>query len=147
MKIISVNRRNRIPLRVLIDNEDYLKVNKYSWWSKPQGYIYTQTGTGYERKTIYLHRFIMNVSKNKEIDHINHNKIDNRKSNLRICTRSQNNMNKPGIRGVAKYKGKWRARIKLNRKEIHIGIYNKYIDALNARKKKELVLFKEFSNV
>ena len=129
--------------KILIDRSDLKKVSSFCWWIKPNGYVYTQVN----RKTIYLHRLLLETTDGIEVDHINRNKLDNRRTNLRLCTRSQNNMNKSGVRGVSRFKGKWRARIKKDRKEIHIGVFNFYEEALVARKKVESDLFGKFANV
>ena len=83
-----------------------------------------------------MHRFIMNVSKGKNIDHINHNTLDNRKKNLRICTSAENSMNKR-IRKNKKYKGicfrnktnNWIAQICINYKVKHIGTFKNIEEA------------------
>jgi len=74
---------------ILIDDEDYDKIKDYKWHiSMIHGYKRVKTCFYINKKriTIYLHRFIMNVSKDKQVDHKNHNTLDNRKCNLRICT-------------------------------------------------------------
>lgn len=128
--------------RILIDEGDYETVSKHKWWIKNERYIYTQLG----RNTIHLHRFVLNYSGELQVDHINHNTLDNRKSNLRIVTISQNNINKANIySGVRPYKDKYRARIKLNGKEIHIGIFKTLKEAMKARITKEIELFNKHS--
>lgn len=70
-------------------------------------------------KNVYLHRLIMGFPKGKDVDHINHDCLDNRRSNLRVCTRSENlanaraRPNKHGYRGIFKHSRRkaWRARI------------------------------------
>lgn len=132
---------------VTLDEEDYCKVAHMTWWLKPTGYVYTQTRGRKNRTSIYLHRLITGASKGQEIDHINRNPLDNRKENLRFCTRSQNNMNKAGLRGVSPFKRGWRARIKKDRKEIHIGLYATKEAAVEARLKAEKELFSNFAPV
>lgn len=84
------------------------------WQDSPQSYFYFKG-----KKKLYIHRIIMNPPLGFEVDHINGDRTDNRRSNLRLCTRRQNNLNrsvssanKIGYKGVSKYKnGKWNARI------------------------------------
>jgi hypothetical protein len=80
----------------------------------------------------------MNASKDKHVDHINGDRLDNRKQNLRLCTQTENNQNsrclKPktsAYKGVcwSKSKKKWIAQICANGKSIFIGHYNKEQDA------------------
>ena len=81
--------RNNIEIaRVLIDIEDIDKVKDYKW-NLSHGYAY-HSGT---TKKIFMHRLIMNCNDDLVIDHINHDELDNRKSNLRLCTCQQNSMN------------------------------------------------------
>ena len=107
--------------KVLINEEDWSRVKGYYWGPhsrKKDGTCYIATtiphpegGTrscGRLRETrLSLHRFLMNCPKGMEVDHINHNKLDNRKENLRICTRSENgkNLRKRVGHGSSPYKG------------------------------------------
>jgi hypothetical protein len=138
----------RIPLRntkrdivafAIIDNDDSDKVSSRTW-SLSQGYV----ASSYPRPSILLHHFILGKpAKGLEIDHINHNGLDNRKDNLRFVTRAQNNMNrskskynKSGFIGVSWYKAlsKWRAYTSVNDSQIHLGYFDKKDDAISARK-------------
>ena len=133
-------------IEVLIDEEDYEKITKYTWWLKQNNYVYTNTKGKKNRTSIYLHRLIMDAPKGLEVDHINHNPLDNRKQNLRICNKSQQNINKTNIfAGVSKFRDKWRARIKKDGKEIHLGVFNTKEEALTKRVEIELELFGNYS--
>ena len=109
---------------ILADAEDREKLEKYSWCISKKGYAVANTG----KKVVKMHRLILDVADpGKVVDHINHNKLDNRKENLRICTQADNTRNKtpkgecPGIRVTES--GRYNVRITLNRKEIHVGNY------------------------
>jgi hypothetical protein len=101
-----------------------------------------------------MHRYIMKVPKGLVCDHINHNGLDNRKSNLRICTRQQNTYNQRSQKGgSSKYKGvdwnkrqkKWRARIYYKRKFYYLGYFDNEVDAAKSYDKKAKEFFKEFA--
>jgi len=88
------------------------------------------------------------------IDHIDRNPLNNRKYNIRVATDSQNMMNRgiqknntSGITGVCwiKEKCKWKAQIKINRKNINLGYFSNFDDAVKARKGAEKKYFKEFA--
>jgi hypothetical protein len=81
-----------------IDADDYARVSSYSW-NFHNGY----TSAMIDGKTMYMHRLIANTPANLLTDHINHDKLDNRKANLRVCDAFVNmqNMHKP-IRGCIK---------------------------------------------
>lgn len=85
-----------------------------------------------KNKKIYLHRFLMGHPKGKEVDHINGNKLDCRKENLRICEKYQNQQNvkinsrnKSGYRGISWYPSSnlWRARIQVRNEQIYLGYF------------------------
>lgn len=89
---------------------------------------------------------IGSIPEGMEIDHINHDKSDNRIENLRLITKENNLKNKSkyssnssGVNGVhwRKDKGKWQAKIRVNKKFIHLGYFNDIADAERARKKAE----------
>lgn len=117
-------------LKVLIDDEDYELFNTYSWYvSKSRRDKYVRHCTTHE--TIRLHRFILGLKKGdkRQVDHINGNTLDNRKENLRICTNSQNQMNRGKIKknnlykGVTKAHGKYQAVIIENKKSHYLGLF------------------------
>lgn len=138
------------------DLDDYEKINKYCW-VQSNGYIVARE-YGSQNKNINMHRLIMNMLDNDDsniyIDHINHNKSDNRKLNLRLVTNSQNQMNRKtplnntsGVIGVSwsKSKQKWRAYIEKDSKYIHLGYYDEFEDAVAARKIGEEKYYGEYS--
>lgn len=94
----------------------------------------------------------MNADKNVIIDHINHDKTDNRKLNLRIADYSKNGMNKkydnrsvyPGVR-FHKKQNNWSARIQVNYNPIHLGTFTTMDEAIKARKEAEDKYYGEFS--
>ena len=87
---LSQQGKNKGKYFALVDDEDYEKDPKARWSFNPNGYAERKKGKTIER----LHGFIMDCPKGKEVDHINGNKLDNRKCNLRICTQHQNSFNK-----------------------------------------------------
>lgn len=110
---------------VLIDDEDAELVSRFKWWISPQGYVLTsiQAGDRANRTTKSMHRLVLNDPPSQAIDHINRNKLDNRKCNLRACTDSENNRNKGKRRGCSsrhrgvswnKRKGAWQVVIRVN---------------------------------
>ena len=110
---------------------------------------------GFKGKPTPAHRIIWLILKGtweKQLDHINRIRDDNRIENLRPCTASQNQMNRSmvmptlsGHRGVGFKKGKWVARIMLNGKKYWLGRHVKKQDAINAYLKKRKELFGEFA--
>lgn len=134
----------------LIDSEDFDKVKNFKWGLDSKGY---SKGKVY-RKIIKLHRLIMNTPKGMCTDHINHNIMDNRKENLRICTQGENQHNKKkpkdntsGYKGVSwsKPNDKWRACISFRNKHIHLGHFTSKIKAAKAYDKAAIKYFGEFA--
>ena len=139
----------------IFDKEDYEKIKLYYWRVHHHNYV---SMTIYDKKTksnkqYSLHRFLMNPNDIQEVDHINHNTLDNRKSNLRIVTVAQNQMNsiistknKSGVKGVDwdKQVNKWRVRISVNRKRISLGTFVSYEDAVKCRKDAELKYYGDY---
>lgn len=109
---------------VLIDDEDLELVSKHSWFFVPQGYACThiQLAPGKKnRRTMGMHRLILGDPPTQSIDHINRNRLDNRKENLRACTDSENNRNKSLVkgktssyRGVSFRRGRWQVVVRTN---------------------------------
>lgn len=148
-EIILYNKQCEEVARALIDINDIEKVKQYKWAIHNMGYVYNTTND------LFLHRLITNCDNNMVVDHINHNKLDNRESNLRICTQQQNVMNRSvsrdntnGIAGIYwnKKNKKWCARIGLNRKNIYLGSFDTKEEAIEARRQAELEYFGEYRN-
>ena len=135
------------------DLEDYDKIKDYCWFLDAYGYVVSHiSGTRSSRRGIKLHRLL--VGDFEIIDHINSNKRDNRKSNLREVTESQNQMNKglrsnntSGVTGVYwdKESNKWYAIITANKNDIFLGYFSNFDNAVNARKEAEEKYFGEYS--
>ena len=123
--------------KAIIDIEDISKVKNIKWRMNCNGYVINNSNT-----SMFLHRRILNTD--KMVDHINGNRLDNRKSNLRICNHSQNQMN-ANYKGVYDYNERYIAKIKLNGKQKHIGVFDIYEEALYARWFAERIVFKEFA--
>lgn len=107
-------------------------------------------------KTYRAHRVIWAMQTGAwpedEVDHINGDRADNRWSNLREATHSQNLKNRKlhlsspvGVTGIGRKRGKWRARITHNGIQIHIGTYHRIEDAISARLEMSAKLHGEFS--
>lgn len=92
MKII--NRKGQ-KFDVIIDIEDVEKVSKHRWYARicSKDLIYIGSYISKE-KSLLLHRYLTDCPKSLVVDHINHNTLDNRKQNLRVCSISENNRNK-----------------------------------------------------
>lgn len=134
----------------VIDIDDYETVSQFVWNINKQGYV----ASSVKGKNVLQHRLIMNVLNDSqtEIDHINFDTSDNRKSNLRVATRSQNcahqreKRNKTGIIGVFYVKKiqKWRAEISSKRRRYYLGSFKTFEEAVQARLKAEQELHGEF---
>lgn len=149
----------KIPLTrgqfALVDDSDFEWLSQYKWSAllKHPKIGYWIATTTIKNKKISMHRLIMNASKDKEIDHKNHNGVDNRRQNLRICTHAENQQNKNSVRGTSRFKGvvwhklvrKWMSHIGFNCKTIHLGYFNNEIDAALAYDKAAKELFGEFA--
>jgi len=84
---------------MMVDVEDVQKVAGIKWYVTWNGYAMNRSKTQGRNTNLRAHRIIMDTPKGLDTDHINHDKLDNRKSNLKICTRSENLMNRQGAKG------------------------------------------------
>lgn len=133
-----------------IDKSDFIKIINIKWYSSSNLYVRSYKN----RKPIYLHRFIMSCPKNKVVDHINGDVLDNRKCNLRICTKKQNlqnrqlqKNNKSGFRGVYKNKKSWRAFVSLNGVTKHLGSFKTKKEAADNRDKAASTYYGMYANL
>lgn len=154
-EIYLINRNNEICAKCLIDIEDIDLVKDIKWHKsnlQRSTYYCISNNSKWRR----IHRLILGITdENTLVDHINHNGLDNRKSNLRICTNQQNicncnipKNNKSGCKGVywAKDKQKWTVQVTINNKTKYIGRFTEYEDAVKARNEAAKKYYGEFAN-
>jgi hypothetical protein len=149
---------------ILVDAEDFKRISQHSWrlsYSQTKRAIRTQVcvQTDIDYKTVKLHRFIVNAPEDFDVDHKNGNPLDNRKENLRVCTRSSNlqNASKYQRKGgtSSRYKGvswhkaakKWEAGLQVDGKRKWLGLFDLEIDAAKAYNEAASQYFGEFARI
>lgn len=151
--IIDIFNKNKEKLcETIIDKDTYYDLVKNKWSLDGGGYVQGKING----KMVSLSRYIMNYYGNDIIDHINNNKLDNRKSNLRIITRKQNAMNRTSRKNsTSKYLGvcfdkksnKWISYITINKKTIKLGRFNDESEAAKVRNEATIKYFGEYGNL
>jgi hypothetical protein len=141
----------------IVDEADYDWLNQWNW------HVTTNRHHAYAARWITpitnpkigqrMHRIITGVPVGLEVDHIDGDGLNNRRDNLRICTKNENQWNRRTIIGVSKYHGvgwksgskKWRARIQSHNNQINLGYFSSEIEAAKAYNEAAKVLHGEFA--
>ena len=158
--VIHINQE----LYAIVDDEDYELVSRFKWYPRHTSrIIYAQcvmsmgTLTNPNKQVfcyMLLHRLIMRPSKDEEIDHRNHNGLDCRRANMRICNHQQNSFNRrSSTKKESSYKGvfydkrnnNWRVKIKYHRQQIDLGRYSSEYEAALVYDRKAQELFGEYA--
>lgn len=136
-----------------VDDEDFEWLSQWKW-KYDHGYAMRQEGGRFHRRNVYMHRRIMNTPEGMDTDHINCDKLDNRRKNLRVCEHFQNNANgrkrsnnTSGYIGVSwdKRKGMWVARIVVKTKQMVLGYFENPKEAALVRDDAALKYFGEYA--
>ena len=123
----------------IVDRADLPIIQPYIWRLSNVGYPITRVRSG-RSGLEYMHRIIMDFPKG-EVDHRNGNKLDNRRGNLRLATRSENQANNSlqsnnttGFKGVYRFRntGRYTASISINKKIVYLGVFDDPVDAAMA---------------
>lgn len=118
MRKIELSGVKNQGIYTLVDDDDYEDLSKYTWMRHPDGSVIVvfyggvnaTNGRGfYQRER--MHRYIMQPQPEMVVDHINGDSLDNRKSNLRVCTQRDNSRNKHFVKNSSGYKGVRKGRI------------------------------------
>jgi len=139
----------------LVDAADYDELSAYTWSVTMYGYAVRQfVDADHAHHSVLMHRHIMRATPFQRIDHINHNKLDNRRVNLRFCTHAQNCKNRPhdgkntsGYKGVSWSRNdkKWMAMITSDKETYYLGLHVNLRDAVLAYNNAARVLHGEFA--
>lgn len=147
---------------IIVDKEDFDRVSRFVWHiSKTTGYVSCLFHENNSRKVraMRLQRFIVDCKESEEVDHINGDKLDNRKCNLRVCTRQENSFNRKipknnttGYKGVRYIKQgnrikRWRATLEKNGKSVNGGTHITKEEAAKAYNKLALEHFGKFARL
>jgi hypothetical protein len=116
----------------LVDDADYDRLKMWKWMLVGDGYAGRFDRTIRPPRLVYMHRLVLEAQSGQRVDHINGDKLDNRRENLRLVTAAQNQQNKrPAAHSSSGYKGvcwhqrirKWHVRITVNGQRLHLGYY------------------------
>lgn len=142
-----------------VDDSDYEKLNKFKWFAhfNHKWYVIRNINKSNSKQTqVKMHRVLMNAPLGVEIDHINGDGLDNRRKNLRLCSRSQNAKNRKkninstsGVKGVhfSKSHNKWIARIQVDGKRLSLGDFLSKESAYKAYCEACIKYHGKFSNI
>lgn len=152
MKLIQLNKgrggKSRVPNQVkryaMVDDDMFETLNKHNWYYQrvlgnnveyggyPKTTINLENG---KRKSVTMHRMVMGAKSGENVDHKDRNTLNNQKSNLRLCTLSENGRNQLSRNGASGYKGvhrdrkHWKCSFRLNYKMICLGYFKTPIEA------------------
>jgi hypothetical protein len=152
----------QIPLTrgyfALVDDEDYERVAKIKWILKPSGC--TRYAHGWNKQTkrqVVMHRYILGIESGSRplVDHVNLDGLDNRRSNLRLCTNSQNGANRrhnrshttSRFKGVGKRGNRWQAQIQVAGRRVKIGCFSSEEDAARAYNDAAVAIWGEYARL
>lgn len=146
-KFIMLTGKHGEGTVALVDDEDFEQINRFSWYV---GNGYARSGS--RENMLHMHRLIMKPSNDKVVDHIDGDRLNNKRSNLRICTQKENLKNRKKqkdsgntYKGVKYKKGKYECSIIVENKFIFIGIFEDEIHAVNAYNYYSEIYFGNFS--
>lgn len=140
--------------RAKVDDEDYEKLSSFNWRKTQRGYAIRDEMIGQGKyRGVFMHRQIINAKPDEIVDHKNFDKLDNQKHNLRVCTKKQSNRHtrhhndaKNKYKGVFPRKGKWAAKINVDKRQIWLGTYSTEEEAALAYDRAAEEYFGEFAS-
>jgi hypothetical protein len=150
MKLIPLTR----GYSAMVDDADYVTLNQHLWYAdvRPNGSVYAVRSVGQSIER--MHRVVIGASPDRDVDHIDHNGLNNQRSNLRECTMSQNLHNRQRFENNSGYVGvymnsygRWRGVVCQNRKRHYAGTFDTPEEAARARDKLAVALFGDYATL
>lgn len=144
-----------------VDDDDFEWISQHKWrvLIKPTGshkYAVCTVSVNGKERNMLMHRIVMGCPVGMQVDHIDGNGLNNQRSNLRVCTHSENMRNRNARKNSTsaflgvhwnKQNGKWRAAIRINGKQTIIGLYNSELEAARAYNKAALQHHGKFAHL
>lgn len=156
MKYITLTQNKK----AMVDDEDFEWLSQWKWYCEPHRKTFYAVRRvrlpDSKRKTIRMHRLILNAPENMMVDHKQGNGLDNRRSEIRLATRSENGYNRgktvknsSGRKGVYWHSqiGRWYSRITVDKHDIYLGTFTTPEGAAKAYKQAALKYHGEFACV
>jgi hypothetical protein len=141
----------------MVDDDDFEWLTQWKWYCDNKGYATRVVKVNGKDGRIFMARQIMNAPQGLEVDHIDHNPLNNQKENLRICTTAQNQWNRGRIYGRSKFLGVsvtvasgvtyYKVDICSNGAKYYLGMYTDEEEAAKVYDKKAIELHGEFARL
>jgi len=140
------------PLKIIVDDDDFDIASSHRWYINGSGYA----SSTFNNESVMMHRYIIGANKGEEVDHINNNKLDNRSTNLRLCSHTQNLArrkiqphNTSGFIGVCydKINNKYRSYLQINGRHKSLGRFNTASEAAKVRDMAAIKYFGEYAQL
>lgn len=155
MKLIDISTKKHPNTFAIVDDDGFDFLNQWKWCVGPCGYVARGQWEGGRVRTIKLHHLVVSAPPGMQRDHINGNRLDNRRENLRVCTHAENGKNKKPRAGRSLFKGvSWRpdkglfaAGIRANGRRLHLGYFRTEQDAASAYNDAAVKYYGEFASL
>lgn len=158
---VPLQSKKHKGLAALVDHADVSLVSEYDWhpvWDRNTKSFYAVTTVKERgrRRPVRMHRLVVAAKNDEFVDHINHDTLDNRRTNLRLCSRSQNQANQRKCEGkTSEYKGvywnrqcsRWQAQIRFKGESHHLGLFLDEVSAAMAYDHAAQALFGDYARV
>jgi hypothetical protein len=145
-------------MKALVDDDMYEELSRFKWRVRHSWSSWYAMRHGNNGKSFDMHRVVLGLTHGDgiQVDHIDGNGLNNQRSNLRICSNTENQRNRrvganntSGFKGVDfhKHSGTWRARISIDGRRVFLGAFDNSIDAARAYNKAAITCFGEFARL